>query len=149
MKIKPLSPYIFEALLALLILVFVYMIDIDLQKTTKNLSENIGILLAIYGAVIALCGGLLLIMTNEADIAFIKWLISMKAESAYRNAAIFTLCSFCFGMIFIGINKIFIDSYVLSFAAIYLVILNIIQVIAMFILVNNYISLKRKWQELR
>lgn len=87
-------------------------------------------------------------ITNESDTDFIKWLISEKAESAYRNAAIFSLSSFFFGMIFIGIYKIFIDSYFLSIVALYLVVLNTVQVLSMFILISNYISLKRKWQEL-
>jgi hypothetical protein len=149
MKINHLTSYICEVLLASLILILLFLLNIDFQKTTFLLSDNLGILFPIYGAIIALCGGLLLVMTNESDTEFIKWLISKKAESSYRNAALFTLCSFCFGMIFIGVNKIFIDSYALSIGALYLIILNTIQVLPMFILINNYISLKRKWQELR
>lgn len=149
MKINKSSPYLFEFLLGSLVLIFLHLLNIDLHKATLQLSKNLGILFTIYGAVIALCSCLLLVLINESDTEFIKWLILKKAESSYRNAAIFTLCSFCFGMIFIGINNMYVDTYIISIIALYLVILNTIQVFQMFILFNNYVSLKRKWQELR
>jgi len=148
LKVKIFTSYFFEALLAAIALFILFLLKIDLQKTIFLLSQKLGIVFTMYGALIALCGGLLFIMINEPDTEFIKWLVKKRAESSYRNAAMYTLCSLCFGMIFIGINNIYMNSFGLSVVAIYLVLLNTIQILTMFILINNYISLKRKWQDL-
>ena len=120
MKIKILSSYFFEAFLAAIALFFLLLLKIDLQKTTLLLSEKLGIVFTMYGTLIALCGCLIFIMINEPDTEFIKWLVKKKTESSYRNAAMYTLCSLCFGMIFIGINNIFMSSFGLSVVVIYL-----------------------------
>ena len=148
MKIRILSSYLFEVVLAIVILMGVLLFKIDLQRTVFIVSQKLGILFTIYGALIALCGGLIHIMINEPETEFIKWLISKKAEATYRHAAWYILFSFIVGMIFIGINNICANSYPLSIATGFFIILNSIQILTMFLLINNYVSLKRKWQEL-
>lgn len=137
-----------EGVLSILILVLLKSVGVNTFGLLVDIVRNIGTVLAIYGIFIALSCGLVVIMFSENHDGFTRWLIKNNAETLYRNAAIYSLGSFVFGMLLLCTIKIFKCQHIVSDLALTVFILNIIQAFTMIILVNNYLSVKRKWQDL-
>lgn len=140
--------YVTEIILSILLIILLRLVGVKSSDILLPLINNIGTVLTAYGILIALSCGLVVIMLNENDHSFVKWLIKNRAEYLYRNAAIYTLSSFVFGAIIMCLIKLYVNNSVISNISAVILFVNLMQSFTMIILINNYLSLKRKWQEL-
>lgn len=143
--INRISPFIIEILLGITIgtLLGLYF---NFTVLYEWLKINDGLVLKIYLALITVSVSFTIVIFNENDKDFIKFLIKNNAERWYRLASIFNLGSFILGLLTTLLLPTFEQNNILLWVTLSIIGINIIQVYTMLELIHNYIDVKRKFQ---
>lgn len=145
--INRIGPFIIEIVLGFLIgFIIGYLIDLTLIY--QWLKNNDGKILTIYSILVTVSAGFTIVIFNEGDINFVKFLMKENADKWYRTASVFNLGFFILGTILTLIIPTFVQINILLWIVLFVIGINIVQSYSTLILAYNYVDLKRKFQNI-
>lgn len=118
----------------------------ELSAIYNWLKTNYAQVLSVYAILIGVSATFTGQIFNENDIDFVKFLISANAEQWYRLASIFNLSCFLLGAISTLLVPTFEQKNILIWITLSIIGINLIQIYSTLVLMSNYTSLKRKFQ---
>lgn len=146
--INRISPFLTEITLGILIgFIIGYIINLtDIYQWLKN---NDGKILAIYSILITVSAGFTIVIFNESDANFVKFLIKENADQWYRAASIFNLGFFILGTILTVLTPTVSYNNFMLWITLFTIGINMVQIYSTLILTYNYVDLKRKFQHIK
>lgn len=145
--INRISPFLIEVTLGILIgFIIGYIMNLtDIYQWLKN---NDGKVLTVYSILITVSAGFTIVIFNESDTNFVKFLIKENADQWYRAASIFNLGFFILGTILAVLMPTFPQNNFMLHITLSIIGINVVQIYSTLILTYNYVDLKRKFQHI-